>query len=133
MAHSAALAGAPIIVLGARLNPDCVPPAVLNSRLDRAAAFLRLHPTNRVIVTGGKTQGGCPTEAQAMEILLRARLVLNPIIRDDWSGSTIENAANVAGMIPDKQAILITSQDHLPRATGNFASVGITTMGVAAF
>ena len=132
-AHNAAFAGAPIVVRGARLNPDCVPPAVLNKRLDRAAAFVRLHPANRVVVTGGKTQGGCPTESQSMEAMLRARLVFNPIIRDEWSGNTVQNAQAVAGLIPDKQVVLVTSQDHLPRAMGNFASVGIETKGVAAF
>lgn len=132
-AHRAALTGAPIVVLGARLNPDCAPPSVLNSRLDRTAAFVRLHPANRVVVTGGETQGGCFTEAQSMEALLRARLVVNPILRDDWSGSTVQNATNVARMIPDRQAVLITSQDHLPRASGSFASVGIATKGVPAF
>lgn len=132
-AHSTALTGAPIVVLGARLNPDCAPPAVLNSRLDRAAAFVRLHPANRVVVTGGETQGGCFTEAQSMEALLRARLVINPIIRDDFSGSTVQNANNVARMIPDRQAVLITSQDHFPRASATFAAAGFTTKGVPAF
>lgn len=59
--------------------------------------------------------------------------MFNPFIRDEWSGNTVQNAQAVAGLIPDKQVVLVTSQDHLPRAMGNFASVGIETKGVAAF
>ncbi|OLT53380.1 hypothetical protein BJF89_17635 [Corynebacterium sp. CNJ-954] len=132
-AHASAFAGAPIVILGARLNPDCAPAGVLNSRLDRAAAFVRLHPANRVIVTGGATQGGCFTEAQTMDSLLRARLVVNPIIQEGASSSTVENARNVDRIIPDTPSVLISSQDHLPRAMKNFADVGIRTFPVAAF
>lgn len=37
-AHAWAAAGAPVVVLGARLGPGCLPPAVLNERLYRAVA-----------------------------------------------------------------------------------------------
>ena len=44
VAHVEAFTGAPIVILGARLNPDCSTPGVLQQRLDRAAAFSRIHP-----------------------------------------------------------------------------------------
>lgn len=129
-AHTEAASGADIVILGAALNPDCAPPNVLDSRVDRAAQFARFHPTSRVIVTGGQTRGGCLTEAQTMEAMLRAHLAPNPIVRDDNAASTVGNAANVSAMT--NRAVLVTSQDHLPRASANFRDAGVTVTGVAA-
>lgn len=133
-AHAAAAnPSTPIVVLGARLNDNCTPPAVLNSRLDTAANFSRIHPFNPIIVTGGHTQKSCPSEAQAMELGLRARLLPNPIIRDDRAMSTIENAANTARLKPgNKDMVIVTSGDHCGRATRDFAAQGVHATCVAA-
>lgn len=129
-------ASVPVVVLGARLDPVtnlCAPPAVLEKRLDTAAGFLRAHPLNRVVVSGGATQQWCPAESDMMTLGLRLRGVVNPILAERGSYSTVENARNVANMLPgDNRAVLITSGDHLGRASGNFAAVGIETEGVAA-
>ena len=37
VAHVEAFTGAPIVILGARLNPDCSTPGVLQQRLDELA------------------------------------------------------------------------------------------------
>ena len=130
-AHAAAASGSDVVILGARLDDNCAPPAVLDQRLDRAADFLRVHPANRVLVTGGHTSA-CPlSEAQVMEAGLRVRLVPNPIIRDDAAGSTVGNAA-AAAALGVTNAVLVTSADHLPRATGDFEAAGVTVTGVAA-
>lgn len=133
VAHVEAFTGAPIVILGARLNPDCTPPAVLQQRLDRAAAFSRIHPETPVYVTGGKTQQSCPlSEAAVMEAGLRVRLVPNPIHREDAAGNTLQNASNVARMIGDR-AVVISNQDHLPRALRNFRDAGVRrAVGLAA-
>ncbi|MBF4553223.1 YdcF family protein [Corynebacterium suicordis] len=133
VAHVEAFTGAPIVILGARLNPDCSTPGVLQQRLDRAAAFSRIHPETPVYVTGGRTQPSCPiTEAAAMELGLRARLVPNAIYREDAAGSTVQNAAFVSRMIGDR-AVIVTSQDHLPRALRNFQDAGVRrAVGLAA-
>ena len=83
-----------IVVLGARLNADGLLPAVLNSRLNTAAAIARLHPANKVIVSGGPTQPLPYTEAQAMLAGLVLRGV-NPanIVLDNDSFSTVEQRA----------------------------------------
>lgn len=132
-AHVSAAAGAPIVVLGAQLNADCSAPGVLSSRVDRAAGFVRVHPLNPVVVTGGATRDGCVTEAQAMAAQLRGHGVVNPIVLENSAGSTVQNASNVAAMRPERHMVLVTSQDHLPRASQNFAAVGISTAGVPAF
>jgi uncharacterized SAM-binding protein YcdF (DUF218 family) len=66
-----------------------------------------------------------------MEAGLRVRLVPNPIIRDDAAGSTVGNAAGAAAL-GVTNAVLVTSADHLPRATGDFEAAGVTVTGVAA-
>lgn len=126
VAHVEAFTGAPVVVLGARLNSDCTAPGVLNERLDRTAAFSRLHPNTTIYVTGGKTQESCPaTEAAAMEMGLRVRLVSNPIVREDSAGNTVENANNVSRMMGDR-AVVVSNQDHLPRALKNFRDAGVS-------
>lgn len=121
----------PTVVLGARLNPDCSSPDVLTRRVNRTASFLLLHPDNPVVVTGGKTQRGCDSEAQAMELALRNAGVRNQIIREDSAGSTKENAQKVAELLPNNHVmVLVSDASHLPRATQNFAEVGIVSFGV---
>ena len=123
----------PIVVLGARLNKDCAAPGVLNERLNRTAQFIHLHPLNTIIVSGGATQRGCATEAAAMEQGLRARGVINPIVQEGNSDSTVQNAHNIANMRPEKKMVLISSADHVPRAQRNFREYGIETAGAAIF
>ena len=131
-AHALASDGVtPVVILGARLDPWCTPPGVLNERMDRAASFLRVHPFNPVIVTGGQTIPGCVSEAAATEAGLRLRGVINPIYQENRSGSTVENARNVANIRPERRMVLVSSADHLPRAKSNFAAVGIDTAGAA--
>ena len=123
----------PIVVLGARLDADCEAPGVLDSRIETAAPLAHAQPHRSVVVTGGYTQPACPSEAQKMEQMLRDRGVANTIIRDDRAGNTIENARYVSELGLGHTAVLVTSQDHMPRAQANFSEYGITTTGVPAF
>lgn len=113
-----------IVVLGARLNADGLLPAVLNARLDAAAAIARLHPQNKVIVSGGPTQALPYTEAQAMLVGLTLRGV-NPanIIVENDSYSTVENARNTTQILSGAGAggaVLVTSASHIDRALATF-------------
>ncbi|WP_433612135.1 YdcF family protein [Prescottella agglutinans] len=115
-----------IVVLGARLNADGLLPGVLNARLDAAAAIARLHPQNKVIVSGGPTQALPYTEAQAMLVGLTLRGV-NPanIILENDSHSTVENARNTTQILAGAGAdgaVLVSSASHIDRALANFQS-----------
>lgn len=115
-----------IVVLGARLNADGLLPAVLNSRLNTAAAIARLHPANKVIVSGGPTQPLPYTEAQAMlaGLVLRGVNPANIILEND-SFSTVDNARNTAQILSAARAdgaVLVTSASHIDRALGTFQS-----------
>lgn len=127
----------PIIVLGARLNGDCRAPGVLDSRLQAALGLALSHPMNPVIVSGGATQAGCPTEAEYMKSWLSKRGV-NPsrIVADNTAMSTVGNAANTAhraGSLAGvtRAGVIVLSPNHLPRALGNFSSANGNALWLA--
>lgn len=120
----------PLVVFGARLNEDCSAPAVMGERLDKAAMFTTLHPRTPIIVTGGATRAGCPTESNAMRTGLLMRGVKNPIIEETHAQNTLENAKNVAGMWGGARMVVCTSNDHAERASRNLQHEGKQTVAL---
>ena len=114
----------PFVVYGGRLEPNCLPPKVVEARMNRAALFAAVHPTNPIFVTGGFTRGSCPSEARAMETGLRLRGVVNPIIVEERSFSTWENSKNVARMTDAPRFVIITSSSHEDRARDSMIAQG---------
>ncbi|WFR71536.1 YdcF family protein [Prescottella defluvii] len=114
-----------IVVLGARLNPDGLLPGVLNARLDAAAAIARLHPQNKVIVSGGPTQPLPYTEAQAMLVGLTLRgvnpanIILERLVLD---GRQRRNTTQILSGAGADGAVLVTSASHIDRALATFQS-----------
>lgn len=130
-AHGALLdPNVPIIVLGARLNAgSCSMPAVLVGRVDEAAKLALAHPLNPVIVSGGVTQPGCPSEAAAMkQALVRSGVSAHRITTESTSQSTVGNAAGTSHFakkligIGPRTGVLVTSDAHMPRALDTFAA-----------
>lgn len=117
----------PVVVLGARLDEDCSRPRVLDDRLDAAAELARTHLLNPVIVSGGSTRTDCPSEAAAMERGLRDRGVVNQVLVEDRSDSTVANVENTKSMISDRGglAVVVTSSPHNVRALQNFRDAGV--------
>lgn len=124
----------PIIVLGARLNPDCTAPAVLNSRTDTARALALAHPLNPVVVTGGVTQPGCQAEAEYMRDRLAAGGISpSRIVIDTSAYSTVGNAAGTAHTAGDvagvgRAGVIVTSGAHAPRAVDTFTAENDTAL-----
>ncbi|MDK8849286.1 MULTISPECIES: YdcF family protein [unclassified Corynebacterium] len=127
----------PIIVLGARLNPDCSAPAVLTSRLETARSLALRHPLNPVVVTGGRTQPGCQTEAEYMRDALASMGVWKRrITMETNSDSTVENAAGTAylagsGARGVRAAVIVTSPTHTPRARDTYAAADNSALWLA--
>lgn len=126
----------PIIVLGARLNPDCSAPAVLNSRVATARVLAAKHPLNPVVVTGGATQPGCQTEAEYMRDTLTRSGVKNRVVVDNTAMSTVGNAAgtahragSVAGV--GRAGVVVTSQAHMPRALNTYTAANNSALWLA--
>lgn len=127
----------PIIVLGARLNPDCSAPAVLTSRLETARSLALRHPLNPVIVTGGRTQPDCQTEAEYMRDALASMGVWKRrITMETNSDSTVENAAGTAylaesGTSGVRAAVIVTSPTHTPRARDTYSAADDSALWLA--
>ncbi|OFR59067.1 transporter [Corynebacterium sp. HMSC065H09] len=127
----------PIIVLGARLNPDCSAPAVLTSRLETARSLALRHPLNPVVVTGGRTRPGCQTEAEYMRDALASMGVWKRrITMEANSDSTVENAAGTAylagsGARGVRAAVIVTSPTHTPRARDTYAAADNSALWLA--
>lgn len=128
----------PIIVLGARLDENCQPYDVLKDRVATARVIALMHPQNPVIVTGGVTQPGCKSEAQAMKEMLVNSGVNNRIIMDEAADSTYGNAQNTAhyarliGGTSQNAAVLVTSPNHMPRAIDTYAKNNNSAVWLAA-
>lgn len=118
-----------IVVLGARINADGSLPAILSSRLQRAAALAHAAPRNRIVLTGGDTGSGVfrLTEAQRMHVELTLNHGVAPwrVTRDDTSQSTVSNATHTAALLHGmgaRGAVVVTQGWHMGRALGDFRS-----------
>ncbi|MGV0423765.1 YdcF family protein [Corynebacterium sanguinis] len=127
----------PIVVLGARLNPDCSAPAVLDDRLATARGVALLHPANPIVVTGGHTQPGCQAEAEYMRDFL-VRTLVDParIHVDTTAYSTVGNAqatADSAGSSGNVMpvGVLVTSPNHIPRAIDTYTNASGNALWLA--
>lgn len=105
-----------IVSLGARLNKDCTMPGVLKERLDKTAEVALAYPLNPVLVTGGKTQSACPSEAAAMKAGLVARGVVPWRITTDTTALSTVGNAQAANKMIHYGGVVVTSANHLPRA-----------------
>ncbi|EEI17738.1 YdcF family protein [Corynebacterium lipophiloflavum] len=127
----------PIVVLGARLNPDCSAPAVLNDRLATARGVALLHPANPIVVTGGHTQPGCQAEAEYMRDFLVGTFVDPSRISMDTSAystvgnalATADSAGSSANVMP--VGVLVTSPNHIPRAIDTYTDVSDNALWLA--
>lgn len=118
-----------IVILGFGLRPDGSMRPELIERLRAGYVRAFISTASPVIVTGGNPHAGV-TEARVMADWLIAhglpsqRIYLEPSAR-----STVENAeysAQVMNQIGSRDAVLITSGYHLPRALASFASAGVS-------
>lgn len=116
-----------ILVLGMKLDRDGRPGPLYRARLDRACALLAAHPGAGVVVLGGRTQPGAPSEAQAGRDHLRARGVPDAAIRlEAESRHTLENLRLYREGFPRAgRVVLVTSRFHLARAGLMAETLGI--------
>ena len=122
-----------ILVLGHRLEAGR-PSAEFTARLARGLALAQRHPAARVLVLGGATSPGAPTEAEVGRDWLVAR-GLDParIGTETRSRHTLENLRNhrEAHAAPGEEA-LVTSRAHLHRALLMARGLGLAPRPVAA-
>lgn len=114
-----------IVVLGAPLGPGGVLTAVLDERVDAAAALWRAGAGRLVVATGGGT--GPRPEAEAMAEGLRARGVPDVLVESE-SRTTADNARKVAALLAPlgaRSVWLVTQPFHGRRAARLFRAAGL--------
>ncbi|MFF2554297.1 YdcF family protein [Nocardia sp. NPDC058058] len=121
-----------IVILGFGLLPDGTMRPELIDRLRAGYVEALVSTASPIIVTGGNPQAGV-TEAQAMAEWLIARgMPRERVHLEQAARSTVENAefsAEVMGALGSRDAVLITSGYHLPRAVASFGAAGVTVSG----
>ncbi|MEV0338105.1 YdcF family protein [Nocardia sp. NPDC050713] len=120
--------GTAIVVLGYGLLPDGEMRPELLARLHAGFVQALLAPASPVIVTGGNPRNGV-TEARAMADWLIARgIPAERVIVESDAASTVQNAEHSARIMRDigaRDAVVVTSADHIDRALGDFLGAGV--------
>jgi uncharacterized SAM-binding protein YcdF (DUF218 family) len=137
VARVARAAPARAVVLGLRLPPGGEPCADFRARLDRAHALAARLEGLTVVLLGGPTTPGLPSEAEAgRRDLVAAGLAPARIAAEARSRHTLENLRNYrAAFAPAPPAapdLLVTSRFHLARATLMARSLGLRHIPCAA-
>lgn len=121
-----------VVVLGFGLLPDGTLRRELVNRLQAVAVQSITAPLSPIIVTGGAPKNGI-TEAAAMkEWLVRHFVPADRVHVEDRAGSTVENALYSTRMIRDigaQNAVVVTSANHIRRATADFNIAGTPVVG----
>ncbi|MFE7718527.1 YdcF family protein [Nocardia rhizosphaerihabitans] len=117
-----------IVILGYGLLPDGTMRPELIERLTAGYIQSTLAPLSPVIVTGGNPCNGV-TEADAMADWLTKRgLPWDRIHIEPNAHSTVENAVRSAQILQEigaRDAVVVTSADHVDRAVMNFNDAGV--------
>jgi uncharacterized SAM-binding protein YcdF (DUF218 family) len=124
-----------ILVLGMRLDALGQPGPDYRARLARAALLHAQHDAAQIVILGGRTTPGQPSEAAAGAIFLRARNVpAAAILLEDRSRHTLENLTLYrARFAADAGAtVLVTSRFHLARSALLAAGLEIPRVPCAA-
>ena len=111
-----------MIVLGCQVKP-WGPSMLLQDRLDKALAYLQMHPQVTVIVSGGQGWDEPISEAQCMrDYLVERGVAPERIHMEDTSHNTHENLINSAalmeriGLEKEDGVLLVSNGFHLTRA-----------------
>ena len=107
-----------VIVLGAGVN-GTTPSVALQTRIDAAERYLKVHPDIPAVLSGGQGAGEDISEAQAMYDALTARGI-DPerLIREEQSANTRQNLQNSLALLPDgyhKTVAIVTNDFHMAR------------------
>jgi len=122
------------LVLGQMLNQGRPGPD-FRQRLERAFDLHRQHPRNGILILGGHTSPGGPSEASAGRDYLVARGVPAECIEvEDHSRHTLENLRQARRLLDGDQRrpILITNRFHLARSLSLARGLGLDPQACAA-
>lgn len=111
-----------LMILGAGLRGE-VPSTALYQRLYASLEYIKLNPTVKVVVSGGRGPGETITEAEAMKrFLVKHGVAGNQIVKEDKSTNTLENmkfTREVLGQLgksKNAEITIVTNNFHVFRA-----------------
>ena len=120
-----------IVVLGYGLLPDGEMRPELISRLHAGYLQALLAPLSPIIVTGGNPRNGV-TEARAMaDWLIGHGIPAERVHIEAEAVSTAQNAERSARIMHDigmRDAVVVTSADHIDRAAALFGDAGVAVV-----
>lgn len=128
-----------VIVLGAGVNGER-PSLALQTRIDRAAAYLKEHPDIPAVLSGGQGSGEDISEAEAMRrALVKQGIAEDRLLLEESSTNTAENfrfskeILRNSGIDPEIDVIGVVSNDfHLFRAKILASRAELTVRGIPA-
>lgn len=121
-----------LIVLGAKVNGEEMSLSLLN-RAKTALSYLEDNPNTKVIVSGGKGKGENVTEAEALRrFFVENHINEHRILVEDRSTSTYENLKFTKELYDIEEAVIVSNDFHLYRATTFADKVGIKGYPLAA-
>lgn len=127
-ADAIVLIGCGVITAGDEAVPVHLPGIETSFNISEAVRLYRLAGGARIVATGGMPPGGAGTipESEAMQqYLLRMGVAPGDIVVESGSTNTLEQARNVAALLPrGARIVLVTVPTHMPRTSGFFRAQG---------
>ncbi|MFC8043224.1 YdcF family protein [Nocardia sp. NPDC057353] len=120
-----------VVVLGYGLLPDGSMRPELLDRLRAGYVQALLAPASPVIVTGGNPRQGVTEAAVMAEWLIAHGIAPGRVHIESRAGSTVQNAEFTALILRDigvRDAVVVTSADHMARARLQFDAAGIVVI-----
>lgn len=120
-----------VVVLGGGSMEDPTFPAtsrltpVALARLVEGVRIVRLHPTARLIVTGGHVFSSVSEASLAYALARQLGVDSLRIVVEDESRDTADQSRRVQAIVQDAPIVLVTSAVHMPRAMKLFRQAGI--------
>ncbi|GKU80853.1 YdcF family protein [Niallia sp. NCCP-28] len=121
-----------IIVLGAKANEQKLSKP-LKYRAETAFAYWEKNQKSQIVVTGGQGKGETTTEAEALQnFFLKKGVPENRILVENKSTSTYENIQFAKKLFAIEEAVIVSNDFHLFRATTIAKKEGIQAYPLAA-
>ena len=127
-AEAIVLIGCGVLTAGDEAVPVHLPGIETAFNISETARLYRLAGRARIVASGGMPPGGAGEipESEAMRLyLLRMGVAASDIVLESASTNTLQQAQNVAAMLPrGARIVLVTVPTHMPRTAGFFRAQG---------
>lgn len=119
------------LVLGAGLNPDNTPSAMLADRIDAAAALLRAGRVRGLLFSGDNGTAFHNELASMQRYAIAHGVPAGRIVLDYAGFDTYDSCFRARRIFGIRRAVVVTQEFHLARATYLCRSMGIDAVGLA--